>query len=204
MPRPDQDSRSSGNGEYVRTVETAERDAAAARLRSRGRTYAQIAEELGLSGKQVAFDCVQRAIKAIVKEPATEALAIELERLDLDLIRLEELETEARTVMRRNHLTVSHGKVISTANPDTGKEEPLLDDGPVLQAIDRLVRIEEARGRNSDRRARLLGLNAPTRVDAIVHEVTQQDLELQELLREAKAKVAAQEQAIHGGTLDEG
>jgi len=202
MPRPDQDSRSSATGEYVRTPATAERDAAAARLRGRGYTYAKIAQELGLSGRQVAYEAVQRALKAIVKEAASEALAIELDRLDAELVRLEGLEAAARAVMTRNHVTVSHGKVISTTGPD-GEEEPLLDDGPVLQAIDRLVRIEDARGRNGDRRAKLLGLNAPTRVDAIVHEVTQQDLELQELLREAKAKVAAQEQVIHGDTPDE-
>jgi hypothetical protein len=34
--------------------------------------------------------------------------------------------------------------------------EPVLDDAPVLAAIDRLLRIQE-------RRARLLGLDAPTR-----------------------------------------
>jgi hypothetical protein len=203
MPRPDQDSRSNATGEYVRTPATAERDAAAAHLRGRGYTYAKIAQELGLSGRQVAYEAVQRALKAIVKEAASEALAIELDRLDAELVRLEDLEAAARAVMTRNHVTVSHGKVISTTNPETEQEEPLLDDGPVLQAIDRLVRIEDARGRNGDRRAKLLGLNAPTRVDAIVHEVTQQDLELQELLREAKAKVAAQEQVIHGDTPDE-
>ena len=43
-----------------------------------------------------------------------------------------------------------------------------------------------------ERRSKLLGLDAPTRVDATVYEVTQADLELQETLREARAKLAAE------------
>jgi predicted DNA-binding protein (UPF0251 family) len=48
----------------------------------------------------------------------------------------------------------------------------------------------------AERRARLLGLDAPQEIDATVHEVTQADLALQELLREAKAKSAAQEEQL--------
>jgi hypothetical protein len=70
------------------------------------------------------------------------------------------------------------------------------DDAPILQAIDRLVKIEDARNRNAIRRAKLTGIEAAVKVDATVHEVTQQDLELQEMLREAKARVASQEEAL--------
>lgn len=46
------------------------------------------------------------------------------------------------------------------------------------------------------RRARLLGLDAPTQVQATVHEVDKVDVELAEIVREAKAQAAAQEQEI--------
>jgi hypothetical protein len=52
-----------------------------------------------------------------------------------------------------------------------------------LGAVDRLLKISESR-------RRLLGLDAAVKVDATVTEVTQADLELQELLREAQARAA--------------
>lgn len=195
MANPNQKARDS-RGHYIRTLDTIERDAEAARLRGLGYTYPMIAEMLGYPSRAAAREGVEKILKEAVTEPAAELLTIELQRLDAELVRLDDYEQAARKVLERSHLTVSHGKVISTTNPDTQLEEPLLDDGPVLQAIDRLVRIEDARRRNAERRAKLLGLDAPTRVDAIVHEATQQDLELQQMLREAKAKVAAQEQTL--------
>lgn len=47
-----------------------------------------------------------------------------------------------------------------------------------------------------DRRAKLTGSDAPIKVDAQVTEVTQQDLELQELVREAAAANAVKEKEI--------
>lgn len=56
------------------------------------------------------------------------------------------------------------------------------------RAINTAVRISESR-------RKLLGLDMPTRIEASIEsrEVTQQDIELQELIREAKAKNAAVE-----------
>jgi hypothetical protein len=61
-------------------------------------------------------------------------------------------------VLEREHVTVSHGKIVVTPDPDTGEERPLIDDAPILNAVDRLLRIQE-------RRARLLGLDAPVKRD---------------------------------------
>jgi uncharacterized protein YerC len=193
MANPNQDARN-GKGRYERTIETAERDALAAKMRAQGHTYHDIGLELGISRSSVLRAC-ERALADVVREPAEDLLKIELQRLDLQLVRLHELETAARVVLQARHITVNNGKVIY--HPDT--DEPMEDDGPVLQAIDRLVKIEAARGQNSERRAKLLGLDAALKVDATVHEVTQQDIELQEMLREAKARVAAQEQALRNG-----
>jgi hypothetical protein len=133
-----------GKGKYVRTTATAERDAAAAELRAQGRKYDEIAAELGFADRGEAHHAVQRALQAIVREPA--------ERLrDLELSRLDAMYEAAMGVLERQHVTVSNGKVIHFDGA------PLVDDAPVLAAIDRLLRIQE-------RRAKLFGLDAPARV----------------------------------------
>jgi hypothetical protein len=120
---------------------------------------------------------------------------LHLERLEAELLRLDELEARARQVLDRHHITVNNGRVINVDG------QPLQDDGPVLAAIDRLLKIEDARRKNNESQRKLLGLDAPTKVDAQVTEVTQSDLELQEMLRNAKAKVQLEEQGIiDGGT----
>jgi hypothetical protein len=110
--------------------------------------------------------------------------ALHLERLEGELVRLGELEARAKQVLDRHHITVNNGRVIAIDG------EPLQDDGPVLQAIDRLVRIEDARRKNNAEQRKLLGLDAPTKVDATVTETTQQDIELQEMVAEMRAKNA--------------
>lgn len=66
----------------------------------------------------------------------------------------------------------------------------------VLKAIDRLARIV-------GRRARLFGLDAPVKVEVETLEVTQADLELQELIREAKARNSATREQIVDSTADD-
>jgi hypothetical protein len=194
MANPNQHARS-GAGRYIRTPETARRDAKAADLRAKGWTYQQIAAELGYGDKRTAADAIERALKDIIREPGEAVLHFELERLDAELVRLGDLEVSARKVLTNRHIMVNNGRVI--LHPET--EQPMEDDGPVLQAIDRLIKIEDARRRNGERRAKLTGIEAAVKVDATVHQVTQQDLELQEMIREAKAQVAAQEQALRDG-----
>ncbi|MFE1515703.1 hypothetical protein ACFW9I_02540 [[Kitasatospora] papulosa] len=139
----DKDKPRGGNGQYFRTLSDAQRDAEAARLRARGLTYQQIADELGWTSRGDAHHAVQRALEATVKEAADEVRAIELDRLDT-------LYRAALAVLERQHVTVSNGRVVSL------NEEPLPDDGPVLAAIDRLLKIQE-------RRSKLLGLDAPSK-----------------------------------------
>ncbi|ARX81535.1 hypothetical protein SMD44_00933 [Streptomyces alboflavus] len=119
--------------------------------------------------------------------------AIELARLEAALERLKGLEDAAREVLAREHITVNNGRII------VHDGAPLPDDSPVLAAIDRLIKVEDARQRNSESRRRLLGLDMPVKVDAQVTETTQQDLELQEMIRDARARVQLEEQQIVDG-----
>lgn len=151
-----------GNGRFLPSIETAERDAKACRLRSDGWTYPAIAAELGYCGPGEAYNGTQRAMMAIIREPAEELLRLELDRLDM-------MWRAALEVLRRKHLTVSHGKVVIVGG------EPLLDDAPVLGAIDRLLNIQA-------RRAKLLGLDAPKKIEVLTMDVI--DAEIATLMAE--------------------
>jgi len=194
MANPNQNARNHANGRYVRTPETAARDARAAELRAKGWTYREIANELGYAQRRSVYEAVQRVLKEVIKEPAEAVLHFELERLDAELVRLDTLEAAARKVLTSRHIMVNNGRVI--LHP--GTDEPMEDDAPVLQAIDRLVKIEDARRRNGERRAKLTGIEAAVKVDATVHEVSQEDIELAELIRETQARNAAEEARIKG------
>src|SRR5690606_4944610 len=126
---------------HERTLASAERDAQAARLRAQHWTYQQIADELGYPNRSEAYRAVQRALKAAIREPGEELLALELERLD-------RLARAAEEVLEAHHVKVAGGGVVYG---EAG--QPLEDTKPVLEAIDRLLKIQE-------RRARLLGLDA--------------------------------------------
>ncbi|MFE4671105.1 hypothetical protein [Streptomyces sp. NPDC056723] len=144
-----------------------------------------------------AKDMVREEAARRVDPKVDEWRAMELARLDASLERLKGLEDAARRVLQREHITVNNGRIITLDG------SPLPDDGPVLAAIDRLIKVEDARQRNSESRRKLLGLDAPAKFDAQVTEVTQQDLELQEMIRDAKAAVQMEEQQIiDGGSPD--
>lgn len=64
--------------------------------------------------------------------------------------------------------------------------------GRLARNVEVLVKVEE-------RRAKLLGVDAPERVEAIVTEVTQEDIALAELVREAQAASAVAEQQLREG-----
>lgn len=149
----------SSNGRYLPSPDTPTRIQHALDMRRDGATYRQIAAALDVDVK-TAHTWVTDTLKATVKESAQQLLTLELERLDAELERLNTLEDAARAVLERQHVTVSHGHIVCDES-----DEPLPDDGPVLQAIDRLVRIEDARRRNGERRAKLLGLDAEKKVN---------------------------------------
>lgn len=149
MANPDQNSRDS-KGHYVRTPETAARDAQAADLYSQGHTYQQIAELLGYADKGGARLACKRVLREIIKGPGEKLLALHVERL-------EALYETARDVMEADHVVVSHGKVVTMLDEETQTEKPLTDNGPKLQAL------REARATLESFR-KLMGLDQPTQV----------------------------------------
>lgn len=113
-----------------KAVETHEREMRALDYRRKGHTYEEISRYMGLGGPGVAYRIIQRAMSKAIVENADEVRAVELDRLDGFLTRLQE--------------KIERG--------DT-------------KAIDTALRI-------MDRRAKMLGLDAPTKVQA---EVTTHD-----------------------------
>jgi hypothetical protein len=146
-----------GNGLFIKTITSTERDAAAARLRSEGKSYRQIATNLGID-VHTAHDAVRRAMQAVVAPAGEQAVNYELGLLGEELLRLDDLYATVVEVLEREHVTVSQGRIV---RDDDGGAVP--DDDWILKAVDRLVRIDEARRRNSESRRRLLGLDQPTK-----------------------------------------
>jgi len=157
-----------------RRITTAKRRAEALQMRLDGAKYDDIATALNYATRGAAAQDVQRAIMLMVAEPAAEVRAMELARLD-------EMWQAARGVRKREHITVANGRVIEVEVD--GEKKNLVDDGPVLQAIDRLLRIQE-------RRAKLLGLDAPTKVEVINDDLI--DAEIRKLTDELDRNAAAQ------------
>lgn len=132
-------------GRAIRTMEQRQKDHEAANLRLKGRTFVEIGEHFGLSDS-TAFDMVARAWKDIPIESTEQLLANETAKLDY-------LEAKAHEIMTKHHAYVTPSGKVATLDG-----EILTDDGPALQAMNTLLKI-------ADRRAKLLGLNAPTRTE---------------------------------------
>jgi len=137
-----------------------ERAREALEMRKNGHTFAAISERLGCSGNY-AYKLVKQALLAIIQEPAEDVRALELERLDT-------MQHAMMEILGEKHLLVSSGAIISAevldndGNPVhddlTGapKKIRLTDAGPKFAAVTALIKIAE-------RRAKLLGLDAPTK-----------------------------------------
>lgn len=145
-------------------IDIAKRRSRAVELRDQGRTWQQIAVELGYGSGGAAARDITRAREAALAEMRD---TIE-EWRTRELARLETLYDAAVEVLGRFHVHVSGGTIVREGEPvldDEGRPviaegvgAPLLDDSPVLAAIDRLVRISESI-------RKLKGLDAPTKVE---------------------------------------
>jgi hypothetical protein len=135
----------------TRSVATRERDARALEYRRRGLSFDQIATQMGWRSVSSAHDAVQRALADTCREAAEEVRAIEAARLD-------ELTRTLYRVLATRHYVVSAATGRVARHPDT--KDPLIDDGPTMQAVAGLLRI-------SERRAKLLGLDAPARHEVV-------------------------------------
>lgn len=139
-----------------RSLETIERDHQAYDLYRQGRSYRQIGAELGFS-HQAAFNAVRRAAKENAVDPLE---AAEARQVFLD--RIQDYRRAAQQV-----LTATHYQVTQSGRVAEGPDGlPLIDDGPVLRALDRLKALD-------DMELRLCDYYPPTRsrVEVVDDEV---------------------------------
>lgn len=144
------------------------RDAQSLGFRARGWSYDRIANEMGYTNRSGARKAVERAMAAAVRETTEEAKTLLLADLNA-------LKKEAWQVLEASHITVSHGQVVTITGPD-GERVPIPDDGPVLNAIDRILRIDAEI-------AKIYGAYAPTRsevltLDAVEAEIRRLEVEI--------------------------
>lgn len=121
-------------------------------------SYQQIADDLGLASAGAAHAAYKRGVLlSVPREEIDEARQVALQKLDA----WEQLMLD---VFNTTHVTVSFGKVIY--NERTG--EPLEDDAPKMQAMDRIIKIER------ERRA-IIGYTAPNK--RVLEVITEDSLE---------------------------
>lgn len=117
----------------------------ALRLRNRGVTWQEIADRLGYDSAPSAAQDLRRAL-----DQRREELSLSLDQYrEKQLASIDMQRRAVIGVLEAFHYTVNNGMIV--AGPDGN---PLLDDAPILRAVDRLKALDE-------REARLLGLDAP-------------------------------------------
>lgn len=128
----------------------AERRAEACRLARDGVPWQEIADRLGYASRGAAYTDVMRQLRkteAELKDLVNDRRAMEDARLD-------EALAVVKRVMNTRHVVTNGGIVVR----DRDTDEPLEDHGPLLAAVDRLIKIGE-------RRARIYGTDAPMKAD---------------------------------------
>lgn len=136
----------------AKRAEVALRRTQAIELRNSGASFEEIAQALDYSSAQAASNDIRRALESYTK---LQAETVEHHRAQ-SLAALDDMATKVREIMQRRHLVVQNGKIVGEFVNEAFV--PLEDSAPILACIDRLMRIEE-------RRAKLLGMDAPAKVE---------------------------------------
>lgn len=143
-------------------------------LRAKGHSVAGIAQITGCSAQKVRLS-LSRVAEEYKVESAAEIIKMELDRLDIMLVK-------AMEVLEDKYTAYSHGKMMTDQ-----EGTPVPDPGPTLKAIDAVLKI-------MDRRSKYLGLDAPTKSEQAInvhHAPNEADLAVLELINDFKQKAAA-------------
>lgn len=178
-----------GGEQDAQRLAAMEKRAKVVELRRQGLTFAAIGQEMGFS-YQRAQTLYRQALAAVVS-PAVEALRAE------HLEELAEARERVLGVMRTDHVVVQQGHVVSKVigTDDEGKPiygDPLIDDGPVLDAARTLATLQA-------RESRLVGADAPQKVEASVeHTVDPASIELRGLIEQQREANDAERARLAG------
>lgn len=151
----------------------------------RGMTMGEIATKYGLT-----VTTVSRRLKDLNIDLTPAAVQVYRQQ---EYAKLNLLENKLWSALDKDYYVVNHGKVI--IDPDTGT--PMRDINPVLSVADRLLKIQ-------DRRAKLGGFDAPTKVE-VDHSVTEiQVTEIKDLVEQARRDQLRQEEMLRRKELEDG
>src|SRR3546814_9367956 len=95
---------------------------------------------------------------------------------EIEIGKLDRLEEKLWAMIDEDYYTVANGQVVYL---ETG--DPVPDIDPIMKIVDRILKVAE-------RRAKLLGLDKPVRVEATVQQVDSMDMELAEMIRRGRAE----------------
>ena len=145
-----------------RSIETMERDAQAVELRRRHLNDRKMPDQMAYN-QSASCQAVQRSLADRAAEPSEAVKQMELDRLD-------DIARGFQRVFATRHYVVSVGSGKVVMDPKS-PGEPLLDDGPVITAGLALLR-------GMERRAKYLGIDAPTRsrVEVITADVIESEI----------------------------
>lgn len=132
----------------ARKIEIALRRQRLVEMRIKGYTWQQIADELGYSSAQNACNDLNATMKRSETELSTTLDAYR----QLELERLNDITRRLEKIYSKRHVVVQRGEIVRDEN-----DEALEDDGPLMQAIDRMLKVAESR-------RKLLGTDAPDRM----------------------------------------
>lgn len=151
-------------------------DAEAAKMRAGGMNFRDIAAAQGCS-----FSTAHARAARAVREASRED--VEAVR-DLELARLDEMWRLVWEDLHQDHVKVDHGQIIYSKDEngdwirdDDGRPVPVIDKGALHTAVTSALRIQE-------RRAKYLGIDAPTRRVLAVVTDEQLEQELADLRKE--------------------
>lgn len=169
------------HGELTRE-ERAARTADIVKRHDHGETFSAIGKHYKLSAPTV-HNIYWREINSIRSENT-------VEHIKKMIRQLEEQEEDIRALIGRKHYAISEGHLVYLGEG----EPPLEDDDFALRALKDLRALWA-------QKAKLLGLNAPDKVQQQVEvvQVTQQDLAIRELLQQQKALNQQSTEDVHNG-----
>lgn len=129
-------------------TEVAQRRAKAVALKAAGRSYEQIAHALGYSNRGTVHRDIQTALRDSRAEIDENLIALRR----LEDVRYDDMRRKIYAVLTADHVVVQHGNIVRNEDGT-----PVRDHMPVLQAVDRLLKLES-------QYAVLHGLNADERM----------------------------------------
>lgn len=167
-------------GKFLKTLESAGRDAEACRMLERGHTYQEIADTLGFGNRGHAYRAVQQALAALPRESAMELRRVRTNQLNYLLY-------NAMQIIGGTYPVVSQsGQIVRDEDG-----QPLLDEAPRLAAIDKARRIVMDL-------AKIEGIIAPIRTEAVI-SIDSLDAQIAALTAELAVGAGAAEDAAAPG-----